>query len=553
MNTFASAPAALTRLAPLDPSKHVRYTIGMVLGVDDFDQEFAYLAGRDRWLARDLTGYGTIWGLRLSIEVEAAGPRVNVAPGAAVTPCGQLVCVTPAQCASLNEWLKANEQTARDLLASSAPPEPSPPGSPPGPPTLALHVVLCYRECPTDDVPIPGEPCRTEDTLTAPSRLKDDFRLELRTAAPQQPEEDAIRDFVAWLRLIPVVDGPGSPLDKLLDAIRDAAAAALAGLDADPSSPPASPLEVPLDLLLGAPDPALAIPAAEAPEYLRAAFRLWVTEMRPALRHVLPGCDHDCAGACGCGCDGSSGVPGEPCDDDVVLLGTIDVPVLETAESELVVADTGWTIDENRRPYVLHTRFLQEWLLGALSLELGSPPVPPQGPPGPEGPEGPVGPQGAQGEQGEQGAQGPQGPAGPAGANLVVAAARLTRGSQIPLLDVEWSTSEMTAREILEIGGGLVFITFKGYERERRYLITGTPIIRFPVDSQAPPPLHAFELVQFDDALEERMRALADRLGVPGEITFDRGFVVRVQGADQESLPSGFVVEVSDYTEVSQP
>src|ERR671917_652348 len=122
MNTFASAPAALTRVAPLDPSKHVRYTLGMVLGVDDFDQEFAYLAGRDRWLARDLSGYGTIWGLRVSIEVEASGPRVNVAPGAAVTPCGQLVCVTPAQCASLNEWLKANEEEVRDLLAPASSP-----------------------------------------------------------------------------------------------------------------------------------------------------------------------------------------------------------------------------------------------------------------------------------------------------------------------------------------------------------------------------------------------------------------------------------------------
>jgi len=30
-----------------DPSKHVNYTFGMLLGVDDFKQEFAYLSGRD--------------------------------------------------------------------------------------------------------------------------------------------------------------------------------------------------------------------------------------------------------------------------------------------------------------------------------------------------------------------------------------------------------------------------------------------------------------------------------------------------------------------------
>src|SRR5215208_6834863 len=113
MTDFATAPAALPRLAPLDQSKHVKYTLGMVLGVDDFDQEFAYLSGRDRWLARDLSGYGTIWGLDITIEVEDRGPRINVSPGVAVTPCGQLVCVSPAQCAYVNDWLEAHEEEVR--------------------------------------------------------------------------------------------------------------------------------------------------------------------------------------------------------------------------------------------------------------------------------------------------------------------------------------------------------------------------------------------------------------------------------------------------------
>ena len=57
--------AALPR-APIDVSKHVNFTLGMVLGVDDFDQEFAYLSARDRWLARDLHGYGTTCGLAVT-------------------------------------------------------------------------------------------------------------------------------------------------------------------------------------------------------------------------------------------------------------------------------------------------------------------------------------------------------------------------------------------------------------------------------------------------------------------------------------------------------
>jgi hypothetical protein len=368
MTDFATAAAALPRVAPLDPTKHVNYTLGMVLGVDDFDQEFAFLSGRDRWLARDLSGYGTLWGLQIGIELEESGPRVNVGPGAALTPCGRLVCVTPAQCAHLNDWLAAHEEEVRGRLAS-------PPDT-----TLRLYLVACYRECATDDVPIPGEPCRTEETLSAPSRLKDDFRLELRLAPPRQAEEDAIRDFVEWLRQVPVVAGPGTAIEDLLDEIRLAAASAIEAFGSPPCSPPASPPSAPFDFVLGLPPPELTIPAAEVTEYLRAAFALWVTELRPALQRALPGCDCGCAdgGTCGCGCHVSTASADEPCDDDVVLLAALDLPLVSTPEGDLLVADSGWEVDETQRPYVLHTRFLQEWLLaGGLPFFDGSPPASP--------------------------------------------------------------------------------------------------------------------------------------------------------------------------------
>src|SRR3972149_6112981 len=91
-----------------DLTKHVNYTLGMVLGVDDFTQEFAYLSGRDQWLARDLIGYGTVCGLRVTVEDGGErGPRVLVEPGVPLSPLGQLIRVQPAQCAYLNDWLAA--------------------------------------------------------------------------------------------------------------------------------------------------------------------------------------------------------------------------------------------------------------------------------------------------------------------------------------------------------------------------------------------------------------------------------------------------------------
>ena len=191
-------------LAPADSSKHVRYSFGMVLGVDDFEQEYAYLSERDRWLARDLIGYGTVWGLSVVMGADdQKRTRVEVDRGVAVDPCGKLVCVPAAQCAYIEPWLSKNDDALRAVLEEQDG----------GKADIPVYVVLCAKENATDDVPIPGEPCRSEDELTAPSRWQDDFGLELRLEPPPQREEDDTRAFCAWLRSIEIVDGAGSPDD----------------------------------------------------------------------------------------------------------------------------------------------------------------------------------------------------------------------------------------------------------------------------------------------------------------------------------------------------
>ena len=151
-----------------NPSKRVNYTLGMILGVDDFVQEFTYLNGRDQWLARDLLGYGTVSGLGVSLDRDARGPRVSVSPGAALGPRGELIRVCAAQCVYVADWARDYQRQIAELLAS--PPDDA----------VSASIVLCYRECAVDPVPIPGEPCRSEQDMLAASRLVDDFTLELR-------------------------------------------------------------------------------------------------------------------------------------------------------------------------------------------------------------------------------------------------------------------------------------------------------------------------------------------------------------------------------------
>jgi len=318
MSSFAPYVAPL-RSAPLDPTKHVNYSLGMVLGVDDFTQEFAYLAGRDQWMARELFGYGTLRGLLVRVETDAQGPRVIVTPGVALSPRGQLICVTPTQCAYLNKWSEDHKDELIRRFGS------------PGAVLQQLSVVLCYRDCPTDQVPIAGEPCRTEEESMAPSRLADDFKLELRFAPPEQREEDALRDFVAWLDQVQLTDNPDEAiaLPQFEAAIR-----AAARLDQQPlASPP--------DFLYGSPPDALRVPRAGAGAYLSAAFRIWATELRPRW----PGTGAACA---------------TPPDEECLLLAELTLPSLSSDWK--VINPTAITLDEQRRPYLIHLRLLQEWL-----------------------------------------------------------------------------------------------------------------------------------------------------------------------------------------------
>ena len=323
MSSFEPRAAGSILTQP-DQTKHVNYSLGMVLGVDDFTQEFAYVSGRDQWMARDLLGYGTACGLRVTIEQETTGgPQVVVTPGAAVSPRGQLVRVKPTQCADLNEWLKLDKnKSTLDAIAGSHS-------------LLRLYVVLCYRECKTDQVPIPGEPCRSEEESMAASRVSDDFSLELRFDAPDQREEDALRDFVAWLEQMEITDAVNAsvPKEQFEAAIRG-------GAHLLASPPPSSPP----DYMFGSPPTTLRIRTADACEYLRAAFRIWITELRPLWL--------------GQGQTSSGSLPKEEC----VLLAELGVPILKVGAQWAVDDNNDVAVDEERRPFLLHLRMLQEWI-----------------------------------------------------------------------------------------------------------------------------------------------------------------------------------------------
>jgi hypothetical protein len=243
-----------------------------------------------------------------------------------------LIRVAPRQCAALNSWLTlANTQEQLASLGLSA-------GG-----VVTAYVVLCFRDCETDPLPIPGEPCRCDSNTMAPSRITDDFRLELRLSAPAQTEEDAIRDFVQWLRSIKVTSATSgyTSIEGFLQAIRDAAHVLT------------SPVESPPDFLYGSPPSNLVLPCNQLCDYLRAALRLWVTELRPIWQVQWA---MQAGGGCGChGTVQTVGADGEEC----LLLAALTIRLT----GGQVADPTRVEVDDSARPFVVHLRMLQEWLL----------------------------------------------------------------------------------------------------------------------------------------------------------------------------------------------
>lgn len=294
----------------LDPRKRVNYTLGLVLGVDELNQEQTYLMERDRLHNRALHGYGTVSGLALETRPSGADVEVVVNPGMAVDPIGRHICIDELQCAKLNAWL-GREEVQEELENRFGATLPA---------TFPIYLTLCYRECKTDQIPIPGGPCKTQEDLRVASRIKDDFELQFVFDRPQHPGEEAVRRLGEILSLVEIA-GATDPViseEDFLDLIRT--------VDGDPSLP--------------SPPESIFVPAEEAVEYFRSGLRIWVTEVLPNVR-----------GNADCRPD----LDESPC----LLLGRIDL----TPESDGTIAIDGIEIVEDERPYLLSTRVLQERVL----------------------------------------------------------------------------------------------------------------------------------------------------------------------------------------------
>lgn len=246
-------------LDELHVNERLNYVLGQVLGVKDFQQEQLYFLHKARLHNRSLHGYGTVWGLDVTTQGTSEDLEIQVDCGLAIDPLGREVLVDALQCAQLNTWLSAavaeGEETAnRDTLMPV-----NGEGSP-----LGVYVTLCYYPCQTGAQPILGNPCRTdsgENGVIQYTRIRDEFELQLRSQPPRQHEEDWVRAIGDLLAKIELVPGGAVDVPAAVQILRDS-------LD-DPTR--LATLE------------SVGLPEAEARDILRELLRYWVTNTRPSL------------------------------------------------------------------------------------------------------------------------------------------------------------------------------------------------------------------------------------------------------------------------------
>jgi hypothetical protein len=317
----------------LAPDLRVNYQFGLVLGVDEFEQQSWYHRERDERASRALHGYGTTSGLHVTARRPASAPddvELRVEPGIAVDQWGRPVVVRTAQCALIGAWLAAQETAA----ANAGLPSPMEVhGHPSG--DITLYVVASYAECEDALVPLPGNPCAADDDLMASSRIRDSWNLELRWEPPAMAAWDGVRTLADLLATIELHD------DSPLHTDEDALAAHIRALAGGPAP------------TIALPDPPM-LPRAEGRAALDRLLTVWTTEVRPRFAPSLI----------------------SPDGDPAVLLTTITVaadPAFDTAAPVVL----GYTEpDDEGRPYLAPTMLLQELaVLGgdAATIVMGSP------------------------------------------------------------------------------------------------------------------------------------------------------------------------------------
>jgi len=208
-----------------EPLRRVSYEAGMMLGLEATRDEQAYhrrrLTRHQYWLQ----GFGTLAGLRVSMQPDSHGNdvddilvRLHVSPGIAIDGLGREVLVHETYCIDLRQWLEA--QSEADLLE----------GFDGSNDLLWLKVTVRQKDCALAKQPVLARKLNLSTDAVQPSRTADSVQLEL---IPELPPASPDERYTPWASHTPVADAVPTLTDaeqQQLDALELSNPAAAAQL-----------------------------------------------------------------------------------------------------------------------------------------------------------------------------------------------------------------------------------------------------------------------------------------------------------------------------------
>lgn len=189
-----------TKTIDFEVQERVNYHVGQLLRAEDFQTEQGYLVERDDRHQRMLHGYGTVFGLEVSIEKPFEQiDEITVHEGVGIDRQGRVFVVHQPQCArNIVEWWQANKQPS------------------------AIYVVAKYDKHAISPVLLAGQPCDDSVEATVMSRLRDSMALELWDHKPEMPIFEASRCMKQLLGRVSLdANADGSGKTALVSALED--------------------------------------------------------------------------------------------------------------------------------------------------------------------------------------------------------------------------------------------------------------------------------------------------------------------------------------------
>jgi len=161
-------------LLPNRPYQAVAYHYGMLLGVDDFNTDQSSHRGKIRLHNAWLHGFGTVWGLAVTADLERGELRVD--PGLALDGAGRELHNDVPQCVNVGAWFTAHRDDADfDFTETSA-------GV-----SFDAHVVIRHRACLARPVPAMLDTCAGATSDTAFSRVLETVEIAIVPGPPPAP------------------------------------------------------------------------------------------------------------------------------------------------------------------------------------------------------------------------------------------------------------------------------------------------------------------------------------------------------------------------------